>query len=353
MQLQLPRGAAALLVTYVLGCPGASRTADAQAAQQLSTTPTVPGALAAIKGVCESRASGLCTTCSACCHGWLAGAAAAQACAGCVGAECGASFCGVNRSDTRCNVCPYCCGSAEESCTACARVHCGVDSAGSCRAANRQCSQYDCNAIAVCEEQCVDECWHKPWSRCTRSCDLCEAGTLAVLLPFLGRLLFDQLLDKLKALVVKCLGPRINKCLGRRMGVVPPADRPIADATPTSTEILSPLTAAAAGTAPTASAAAGRFTMDDCGQHKGWKAAMLANDQTPTAALATATSRLLLWRGLPRACTAMVAAFLLRHIYVITASHHFDTVASVAQALGSTGALLSDRQLLLGEVPQR
>ena len=150
---------------------------------------------------CADVASGTCDTCERCCRSWLAGSAAAPVCAACVEVECASRNSCIPSS---CNVCPQCCGveGGQGACDACVFDYCG----GKPSANDRRCAlaaEFDCQRHtpnSTCSERCVSECWYHPLSACLRDCSLCEAGhrlTVAVLLPYLGRALLEQLASRI------------------------------------------------------------------------------------------------------------------------------------------------------------
>ena len=53
-------------------------------------------------------------------------------------------------------------------------------------------------ANATCDTGCVGACWTRPWSPCLRGCTICENSRvllMAALVPFLGRLLIDMVMQ--------------------------------------------------------------------------------------------------------------------------------------------------------------
>jgi hypothetical protein len=121
---------------------------------------TILGRLPALGApTCDSPASGACDTCAACCKGWLAVANVTEACTNglceaCVAAECD--------------------GAPPALCDARAPVGTATN--------------------ATCNDECLEHCWHKPWSPCLRDCSVCEFGgalLVIAMIPYLGRLGVD------------------------------------------------------------------------------------------------------------------------------------------------------------------
>lgn len=205
-------------------------------------TPISPAASAG-HPVCSSRSvkgGPTCSVCVSCCRDWLSGPDKRQACQDCVAAECDApSVC----DPANCNVCPECCA-AEKSeahlCRDCVSKHCKQLPRG-----DRRCAAgpYDCDATydhdnvpltnlssyaaygssswllegtdmtvntsSACTEECLSNCWQRPWSRCLRDCTTCQGGhklTFAVVMPFLGRLALDTIFGKVKKKVKSSCG---------------------------------------------------------------------------------------------------------------------------------------------------
>eukprot|EP01047_Picozoa_sp_COSAG01_P011795 COSAG01_NODE_520_length_16006_cov_6.454077_3_plen_488_part_00 len=129
---------------------------------------------------CDSRASGRCTACGACCKGYLSAAATnstAAACAACVAAECAAG-----RHTSLCDE----------------RAPPGALNNGT-----------------TCDQPCVEQCWFKPWSPCLRDCSICAMGRLLLLtamLPYNGRLVVDWLVNKLLNLIMERCQVKFRCC---------------------------------------------------------------------------------------------------------------------------------------------
>lgn len=243
---------------------------------------------------CADVASGTCDTCERCCRSWLAGSAAAPVCAACVEVECASPN---SCEPSSCNVCPHCCGvgGGQGVCDACVFDYCG----GKQSANDRRCAlaaEFDCQRHtpnSTCSERCVSECWYHPFSACLRDCSLCEAGhrlTVAVLLPYLGRALLEQLAAKLGEWFTQKT-QKVDCCRKRRR-LRPP---------------LGGLVAGATGLLPADGEAAGLLPTDGETQRTGytlamvlekdssWESALVANNSSPCGATLSAIVRLGMW----------------------------------------------------------
>ena len=151
-----------------------------------------------------------------------------------------------------------------------------------------------------CSELCVKECWQRPWSRCLQDCRFCRGGHLLavlVILPFLGRLLGEKALSRLKdCLAQRCCSawcqPDDEEQIDERAMIATD-----------SSDSSGSLVYAAAGRP-----AARAFTFyvlvnEDTDRHGvkkplQWKDARLRNRESKCGAAATALARVLLWHWL-------------------------------------------------------